>query len=425
MVLKILYGLAGSMVSVQRRIIPVGFLVNVPPSIIGQFKRFCKDNGSPVVDHDKRCDLTGNTTAFIIVPHIVGIQTSRDRIPLNADTGEQRRFVADGDFLIALGHCIKSHRKASLKCNQKCTKFFSVIVHFLRRQRSQIPFTISSCNETGAGKIIRSIPEQTVGRQVQQPTFIIADQSDFGTGIGQRNAFDQPTNKVLHGFKGVVQFDFLWQFHRQERKDFDFCFFHFRISLCYVQSGGFIAVSAHSLMGGCKFCRLHDGAIFQLDPLDGLVAPGADAGHRRLFLLRGSRFRFRLLLRFSLLLRCSIFRQILSGINVQAKAKHRKVLYQTAHDGLVYIKHGSGFYSAFFHADFLTAARLLVIFPFRGGVGVRHSFHGFICTIQYRQPHLMRNALDGNGCIDHESGDRIIDIGQTVELFDLIAGRRI
>ena len=38
-------------------------------------------------------------------------------------------------------------------------------------------------------------------------------------------------------------------------------------------------------MGGCKFCRLHDGAIFQLDPLDGLVATSADAGHRRLFLL--------------------------------------------------------------------------------------------------------------------------------------------
>ena len=67
----------------------------------------------------------------------------------------------------------------------------------------------------------------------------------------------------------------------------------------------------------------------------------------------------------------------------------------------------------------------LVIFPFRGGVGVRHSFHGLVCAIQYRQPHLMRNALNGNGCIDHESGDRIIDIGQTVELFDLIAGRRI
>jgi len=36
----------------------------------------------------------------------------------------------------------------------------------------------------------------------------------------------------------------------------------------------------HPLMGGCKLCRLHDGAILQLDPLDGLVAPGTDAGHR-------------------------------------------------------------------------------------------------------------------------------------------------
>ena len=27
-------------------------------------------------------------------------------------------------------------------------------------------------------------------------------------------------------------------------------------------------------MGGCKLCGLHDGAILQLDPLDGLVATG-------------------------------------------------------------------------------------------------------------------------------------------------------
>ena len=29
-------------------------------------------------------------------------------------------------------------------------------------------------------------------------------------------------------------------------------------------------------MGGGKLCRLHDGAILQLDPLDGLIAAGTD-----------------------------------------------------------------------------------------------------------------------------------------------------
>ena len=134
-------------------------------------------------------------------------------------------------------------------------------------------------------------------------------------------------------------------------------------------------------MGIRKLCRLHDRAIFQLYSFDGLITADTDAGHGRLFLLLTGGFRLRLLLGFCIWLLCSIFRQILPGIDIQAKAKHRQIFYQTAHDGLVYIKHGSGFYGAFFHADFLTAARLLVIFPFRGGVGVRHSFHGFICTI--------------------------------------------
>lgn len=31
---------------------------------------------------------------------------------------------------------------------------------------------------------------------------------------------------AFDGFKGVVQLDLLWQFHWQERKDFDFFFFH-------------------------------------------------------------------------------------------------------------------------------------------------------------------------------------------------------
>jgi len=38
--------------------------------------------------------------------------------------------------------------------------------------------------------------------------------------------------------------------------------------LCYVQSGGFVTVCAHSLMGSCKFCRLHDGAVLQANFLD-------------------------------------------------------------------------------------------------------------------------------------------------------------
>ena len=40
------------------------------------------------------------------------------------------------------------------------------------------------------------------------------------------DAFDQPAYKFLHGFKGVVQINLLWQLHWQERKDFDFFFFH-------------------------------------------------------------------------------------------------------------------------------------------------------------------------------------------------------
>ena len=83
-------------------------------------------------------------------------------------------------------------------------------------------------------------------------------------------------------------------------------------------------------MGGGKLCCLHDGTILQLDPLDGLVAPGTDAGHRRLFLLRASGSRFRLLLRFCLRLRCGIFRQILSGVDIETKTEHSKVLYREA-----------------------------------------------------------------------------------------------
>ena len=137
-------------------------------------------------------------------------------------------------------------------------------------------------------------------------------------------------------------------------------------------------------MGGCKLCRLHDGAVLQLDPLDGLIASGADAGHRRLFLLRGRGFRFRLLLRFSLRLRCSIFRQILSGINVQAKAKHSEVLHQAPHNSFIHIEHRGCSYGALFHADLFTAAGLRIVVPFRSSVGIRHSFHGFVVDVLNR-----------------------------------------
>ena len=122
-------------------------------------------------------------------------------------------------------------------------------------------------------------------------------------------------------------------------------------------------------MGGGKLCRLHDGAILQLDPLDGLIAPGTDTGHRRLFLLLAGGFRFQLLLWLRLRLRCSIFRQILSGVDIETKTKHSKILHQAPHDSLIHIEHGCCFYGALFHADLFTAAGLRIVVPFRGGVG--------------------------------------------------------
>ena len=68
---------------------------------------------------------------------------------------------------------------------------------------------------------------------------------------------------------------------------------------------------------------------------------------------------------------------------------------------------------------------LRIVIPFRGGIGVRHSFHGFIRAIQHRQPHFMRNALNRDRSIHHEPGYRVINIGQTVEFLDLIAGSGI
>ena len=83
------------------------------------------------------------------------------------------------------------------------------------------------------------------------------------------------------------------------------------------------------------------------------------------------------------------------------------------------------FYGALFHADLFTAAGLRIVVPFRGGIGVRHSFHGFVCAIQYRQPHFVRNALYRDSGVHHEAGYGIINIGQAVEFLDLIAGRGI
>ena len=52
------------------------------------------------------------------------------------------------------------------------------------------------------------------------------------------------------------------------------------------------------------------------------------------------------------------------------------------------------FYGALFHADLFTAAGLRIVVPFRGGVGIRHGFHGFVGTVQNRKPHFVRNALN-------------------------------
>ena len=57
----------------------------------------------------KGCALTRDAPALIVMPDIVGIQTVRDSISLDADTGKQRRFSANRDLLVAFGHCMKDH----------------------------------------------------------------------------------------------------------------------------------------------------------------------------------------------------------------------------------------------------------------------------------------------------------------------------
>ena len=105
----------GGALAIQGSVVPVGVLVNISPPIIRQFQRFRKDDGAPVVDHHKGCDLTRDAPAFIIVPDIVGVQTIRDRIPLDADAGEQRRLSANRNLLVVFGHCIKGHKAFLLK----------------------------------------------------------------------------------------------------------------------------------------------------------------------------------------------------------------------------------------------------------------------------------------------------------------------
>ena len=57
----------------------------------------------------KGCALTRDAPALIVMPDIVGIQTVRDGISLDADAGKQRRFSANRDLLVAFGHCMKDH----------------------------------------------------------------------------------------------------------------------------------------------------------------------------------------------------------------------------------------------------------------------------------------------------------------------------
>ena len=61
----------------------------------------------------KGCALTRDAPALIVMPDIVGIQTVRDSISLDADTGKQRRLSANRDFFVTFGHCIIGHNLSS------------------------------------------------------------------------------------------------------------------------------------------------------------------------------------------------------------------------------------------------------------------------------------------------------------------------
>lgn len=105
----------GGVLAIQRSVVPVGVLVNISPPIVRQVQRFRKDNGAPVVDHHKGCNLTRNAPALIIVPDIVSVQAVRDGISPDADAGEQCRLSANRDFFVTFGHCIKGHKAFLLK----------------------------------------------------------------------------------------------------------------------------------------------------------------------------------------------------------------------------------------------------------------------------------------------------------------------
>ena len=105
--------MVGGALAIPRSGVPVGILVNISPPIVRQVQRFRKDDGAPVVDHHKGCDLTRDAPALIIMPDIVGVQTIRDSISLDADAGEQRRLSANCNLLVVFGHCIKGHNLSS------------------------------------------------------------------------------------------------------------------------------------------------------------------------------------------------------------------------------------------------------------------------------------------------------------------------
>ena len=83
---------------IQGRVVPVGILINISPPIVRQFQRFRKDDGAPVADHHKGCDLTRDAPALIIMPNIVSVQAVRDSTSFDADAGEQRRLSANRDL---------------------------------------------------------------------------------------------------------------------------------------------------------------------------------------------------------------------------------------------------------------------------------------------------------------------------------------
>ena len=60
-------------------------------------------------------DLAGDAPALIIMPDIVGVQTIRNGISLDADAGEQRRLSANRNLFVVFGHCMKGHKAFLLK----------------------------------------------------------------------------------------------------------------------------------------------------------------------------------------------------------------------------------------------------------------------------------------------------------------------